>query len=808
MKIKSFIKRIAAIMISAMLFLGNGTIIYAIDSELPEAGNAITGNAGAPEDIVDSAALPEAAQYVPDEVLIFYEPDVTTKQDAIDTVQENNDELKETVVVTDTTAVSVIELSEDSSVGDAVEYYTSDPRIEFVMPNYIIETCEDENEGIQVQGSLNDGDYASYQWYLEQIKAEGAWNIIEKVQHNPIKVAVLDTGADIAHPDLTNVINLTDSAELLSDAPESLPGPLQGDGYEQGQIGSGTSGSTHGTHVAGILGAEANNGQGIAGAASAYDNSVLDMSVIDIFPNRQSTSSYLFKGMNYAKDHGARVINISAGVNLNLNAADSATIIEGYQKVFDSFMNAGILIVCAAGNADAGEGVYDNGNIVSLPGDLPSTISVINVDRTNQKNASSNYGSLKDISAPGTDIWSTKNGSGYVSLSGTSMSSPIVTGVVVMMLSVNPALTFTEVRDILRSTATDINQEGFDVYTGYGVVNAEKAVGEAATRAGKWEKDDVPVPTPTPTPTPTPVSASVSYKTHVQSYGWQDWVSDGNSSGTQGKAKRLEAIEIKIAAQGITGGVEYQTHVQSYGWQDWMADGKLSGTEGKAKRLEAIRVRLTGQMAEKYDIYYRVHAQTYGWLDWAKNGEPAGSSSYAKRLEAIQIKLVEKGGQAPGGTTRAYVHPLVKYQTHIQTYGWKGYVQDGAVSGTVGQGKRLEGIRISFPDPVYGGAIQYQTHIQTYGWESNWKSNGEMSGTQGKAKRLEAIKIRLTDEMAEKYDIYYQVHIQTYGWLGWAKNGEPAGSAGMAKRLEGIRIVMVPKGKTPPGDTSNPYFEK
>ncbi len=73
-----------------------------------------------------------------------------------------------------------------------------------------------------------------------------------------------------------------------------------------------------------------------------------------------------------------------------------------------------------------------------------------------------------------------------------------------------------------------------------------------------------------------------------------------------------------------------------------------------------------------------------------------------------------------------------------------------------------------------------------------------MSGTSGEAKRLEAIRINLTGEMAAHYDVYYRVHAQTYGWLNWAKNGEAAGTAGLAKRLEGIQIVLVPKnGKAP-----------
>lgn len=83
---------------------------------------------------------------------------------------------------------------------------------------------------------------------------------------------------------------------------------------------------------------------------------------------------------------------------------------------------------------------------------------------------------------------------------------------------------------------------------------------------------------------------------------------------------------------------------------------------------------MTGQLAEQYDVYYRVQCQTYGWLDWAKNGQTAGSTNYAKRLEAIQIKLVEKGGMAPGNTSKVYVSPLIGYNTHVQTYGWTGTV--------------------------------------------------------------------------------------------------------------------------------------
>ncbi len=166
---------------------------------------------------------------------------------------------------------------------------------------------------------------------------------------------------------------------------------------------------------------------------------------------------------------------------------------------------------------------------------------------------------------------------------------------------------------------------------------------------------------------------NVMYKTHVQTFGWQKWVTNGQMSGTSGKAKRLEGINIKLSNAPYDGDIVYTTHVQKYGWKDgkpnadkstWKKNGEMSGTNGEAKRLEAICIDLTGEMAEHYDVYYRVHAQTFGWLGWAKNGEESGTAGYAKRLEGIQIVLVEKGGKAPadnyGGITSKDARPFVE----------------------------------------------------------------------------------------------------------------------------------------------------
>lgn len=304
---------------------------------------------------------------------------------------------------------------------------------------------------------------------------------------------------------------------------------------------------------------------------------------------------------------------------------------------------------------------------------------------------------------------------------------------------------------------------------------------------------------------------TVAYRTHVQTYGWQDFVTNGAMSGTEGQAKRLEGIEIRVKGNDNLG-IKYRTHVQSYGWQDWKYDGSMSGTSGEAKRLEAICIELTGADKDKYDVYYRVHAQSYGWLGWAKNGAPAGTAAQAKRLEGIEIKVLPKGKSPEGmigysyvelgkAAKNGYIDGMVNYMTHVQTYGNQSYVFDGSVSGTFGEAKRLEGISIVLNNYLTGadGGITYRTHVQTYGW-LEWSENGAFNGTSGQGKRLEAIEIKLTGDIQYKYDVYYRVHAQTYGWLGWAKNGESAGTAGMAKRLEGIQIVLLPKGTPAPSN--------
>lgn len=309
---------------------------------------------------------------------------------------------------------------------------------------------------------------------------------------------------------------------------------------------------------------------------------------------------------------------------------------------------------------------------------------------------------------------------------------------------------------------------------------------------------------------PVPKQLSVSYSAHVQDLGWQNYVADGELAGTSGKAKRLEAVRIRLENNSLKGGITYRTHVQDLGWQDFVLDDEMAGTKGKSKRLEAIEIKLTEEVAEQYDIYYRTHVQNYGWLGWAKNGEKSGSQGYGLRMEGMQIQLVKKGENGLESTKEAFIkaggkkaNPKLSYTAHVQNIGWQSEVTNGQLCGTKGKGLRMEALKVNLNTDGIKGGIRYSAHVQNIGWQS-FVESGQLVGTKGKSLRMEAIKVELTKDMAKRYDIYYRTHIQDYGWLGWAKNGEIAGSIGRGLRMEAVEIQLIEKGQKAPESTKTP----
>lgn len=283
---------------------------------------------------------------------------------------------------------------------------------------------------------------------------------------------------------------------------------------------------------------------------------------------------------------------------------------------------------------------------------------------------------------------------------------------------------------------------------------------------------------------------SICYTTHIQDIGWQNQVKDGEMAGTEGQAKRLEAI--KITLKDLSGvKIKYQTHIQDIGWQDWKYDGTLAGTEGQSKRLEAIRIEL--EENDKYSIMYRVHIQDIGWQDWRYDGEKAGTEGQSKRLEAIQIKIVEKQTSISAN-----------YSVHVQDIGWQNWKAEEKIAGTEGQSKRLEAIKIELLTNIKNLKLKYRVHIQDIGWQ-DWKDSEEMAGTEGQSKRLEAIQIKL--ENTQDYSIEYRVHVQDIGWQDWVKDGEISGTEGQSKRLEAIQIRIISK-ENDSDSQEEPKFER
>lgn len=141
---------------------------------------------------------------------------------------------------------------------------------------------------------------------------------------------------------------------------------------------------------------------------------------------------------------------------------------------------------------------------------------------------------------------------------------------------------------------------------------------------------------------------------------------------------------------------------------------------------------------------------------------------------------------------------LISYSGHIQSYGNRTGISDGASLGTTGESKRLEALSVTKGTALedFTGDIVYRAHVQSYGTQE-WKKNGEEAGTTGKAKRLEAIQMYLTGELAEYFDIYYCLHVQTFGWTKWVKGSSEndgwCGTSGLSKRVEAVQICLVAK---------------
>jgi subtilisin family serine protease/flagellar hook assembly protein FlgD len=269
-----------------------------------------------------------------------------------------------------------------------------------------------------VDSAPDDPAYATSQGYLGDIQAPLAWD----VTHSSVStlIAVIDSGVDVAHPDLAAKIAGQHNADP--------------DAADVNDV-SDTEG--HGTYVAGTAAAATDNGVGIAGAG--YDARLLAVKVANV--DNEIFSDAEAAGIVWAADHGADVMNIS----LSGPASSMETDAVEYAQA------AGVLVVASAGN--------DATSTLTYPAALPDVLAVGATTGEN-RSSFSNYGSWVDVGAPGTTIWSTAPGGGYGFVQGTSFSAPLVAGEAALLIGRNPATTAAQAATAITST-TDSTDYGF-----------------------------------------------------------------------------------------------------------------------------------------------------------------------------------------------------------------------------------------------------------------------------------------------------------------------------------------------------------
>ncbi len=320
----------------------------------------------------------------------------------------------------------------------------ADSRVEYAEPDYIRKSFISQ---------FNDPS-AGDQYYLKAIHAPRAWDFSTGARS--ITVAVIDSGIDLENPDLkgniSDVYNSRNNNTNVND--------------QEG----------HGSWTAGIIGALGNNK--IYGSGLAWNAKIIAIRAdSDDNPGSFSDSS-IIKAVRYATDKGARVINMSLG-----GEGDSKALRDGVAYATDR----GVLVIASSGNS--------GNDVPNYPASFPKVISVGATGWLGQPASFSSYGSKVILSAPGVSICNTVRAGQFACLDGTSASAPVVSGVAVLVWSVNPYLNADQVKAILIASATpapgkQVGQRD-DKY-GYGVVDAAKAVRMAATNELPNLPKDIP----------------------------------------------------------------------------------------------------------------------------------------------------------------------------------------------------------------------------------------------------------------------------------------------------------------------------
>ncbi|MEI8202284.1 MAG: S8/S53 family peptidase [Bacteroidota bacterium] len=372
-----------------------------------------------------------------------------------------------------------IEFSEYSKINDLMNELKNNKDIEYVEKIVRRKAFWTPNDPYYTSNASS----INWGWHLDKIQADLAWNI-QQNGSSAIKVAVVDNAIWTSHPDLTiataNQYNASTGAAGNPSPPTTIS-----------QTGSYPSNLdpylwSHGTHVSGLVGANSNNGIGVA----SIGHGVTLMAIRSADNNGNMWSTALMGGVQWATNNGAKVINMSWG-----GYTSSTT----EQNVITAAHNAGVTLVAAAGNNGDGGEDATNINGILYPANYTYVISVAATNNDDKLATFSEYGSWIDVASPGGYINETYGVSvlsttycnnmvtsyvGYINITGyydvmqgTSMASPIVAGLCGLMLSKNPNLTPTQIENCLKGINSDALASGSNaISSGNGRINAYKAL--------------------------------------------------------------------------------------------------------------------------------------------------------------------------------------------------------------------------------------------------------------------------------------------------------------------------------------------
>ncbi|BAK44097.1 subtilisin-like serine protease [Eggerthella sp. YY7918] len=357
-------------------------------------------------------------------------------------------------------AVAVAQLSDGITTEEAIQQLEETPGIAYVQPNYsysLLTTTISDPYCVTSRDASTDN-----QQYLFDSKIIDAWDYA-KVEGS-VTVAVIDTGCNLNHPDLQGTIDAANAYDVTSGMPLGQSG-----------VANGGDANGHGTLVSGVIAAQANNGQGIAGAS--YNANILPIKVFD--ENNICTSADIIAAYAYLDgllDAGSvpnlRVINMSLGYySEGGDEADEAL----RQSIASMLTEHDVLTVCAGGNGDASG---QANTATCYPSDFEECLSVTALDESGANASFSDYNAAKDIGAPGVNILSTDVSGDYSMATGSSMAAPQVASVAALLWAAAPSMPSSQVMETLKSTASEVTGNVHEESGSAGALNAQAAVAQ------------------------------------------------------------------------------------------------------------------------------------------------------------------------------------------------------------------------------------------------------------------------------------------------------------------------------------------